>query len=58
MYPLHTAPCPFNIVAIILELCIFLIYRKAVDEKFPDCSSLRKLEASYTNKHTHARTHT
>jgi hypothetical protein len=45
-----SAPCPLNIVALILELCIFLIYivvptcREKVKAKFPGCSFWRKLE--------------
>jgi hypothetical protein len=41
---LYTAPCPFNIVAIILELFFFAIYYGKVNKKFKGCSFGRRLE--------------
>ena len=39
-----SAPCPFNIVATVLEICIFVIFKKEVDKKFKNCRFGRKLE--------------
>ena len=43
-YILISAPCPFNIVAIILELFFFAIYYRKVNKKFKGCSFGRRLE--------------
>jgi hypothetical protein len=43
-YICFSVPAPFNIIALISELCIFVAYKKKVDDKFPDCTPGRKLE--------------
>jgi hypothetical protein len=43
-YLCFSVPAPFNIIALISELCIFLAYKRKVDDKFPDCTPGRKLE--------------
>jgi hypothetical protein len=43
-YICYSLPPPFNIIGLISELCIFVAYKKKVDDKFPDCTLGRKLE--------------